>query len=61
VFWLAFQCVHADLLQCLKRFDERDARTCLDVVSDMAESPLQFLAPYVVVTAKAMCAVRYNN
>jgi hypothetical protein len=41
----------------LRRFDERDARTCLDVISDMAESPLHFLSPYVEVTARAMIQI----
>ena len=56
----SFECVilmPSSHLQCLKNFDERDARACLDVISDMAESPLHFLSAYIVVTARAMVQV----
>jgi hypothetical protein len=49
------------LCQCLQRFDEKDARTCLDVVSDMVEAPLPFLSSYIEVTARAMAQVRARH
>jgi hypothetical protein len=49
-------CPHAPL-QCLQNFDEKDAISCLDVISDMAESPLPFLMNAVDTTARCMAQV----
>ena len=49
------------VVQCLRKFDEKDAVACLDVVSDMAESPLPFLFNAVDATARCMAQVGFGR